>query len=73
MIENKYLLSDEFVEFSSKIAKIHQEKKERTLEFKQIYADYEAKTKELEQEAKKFESEFETWMSSQKDEKPKKS
>lgn len=57
--KNDYLLTDEFVAFSQKIAQIFEAKKAKKLELKNFYEKIQSELKFLEEEAKAAESEFE--------------
>ena len=54
------LLSDKFVEFSAKIAAIHEKKKALVVEFKKAYDSHKAQVKQLEEEAAQIAAEFES-------------
>jgi len=60
-----YILSDEFVAFSQKIAAIHAKKKKKKEELRQYYETVQAEIRELDAEAKKLHEEFEQWKKSQ--------
>jgi hypothetical protein len=66
MGEHDYLLSEEFITFSQKIATIHAAKKTRTEEFKVIYDKYKADIADFEAETKAVADEFEAWKSEKK-------
>ena len=53
------LLSEKFVEFSQKIASIHERKKALLVEFKKQYEAHKAQVKTLEEEAATLAAEFE--------------
>ena len=59
MEKNDYLLTDEFVAFSQKIAHIFETKKAKKLELKNFYEKIQNEIKVLEEEAKNAETEFE--------------
>lgn len=61
MGEHDYLLSEEFLTFSQKVAAIHAAKKARTEEFKEIYDKYKADVAEFETQVKAASDEFEAW------------
>lgn len=63
-----YLLSEEFVEFSQKISKIFEKKKAKKLELKNFYDQIQLDLKNLEEEAKKLEQEFEAFKQKQSEE-----
>lgn len=65
MEKNDYLLTEEFVEFSQKIARIFEAKKAKKLELKNFYEKVQAELKALEDEAKKAEHEFELFKQKQ--------
>lgn len=52
MAEIDVLLTDEFVEFSTKIAEIHQQKKDKKAELKKIYAKFQEEIAELDEQAR---------------------
>lgn len=54
------LLSDKFLEFSAKIAGIHEKKKALVVEFKKLYDSHKAQIKSLEEEAAQLAAEFES-------------
>jgi len=55
------LLSDEFVEFSSKVKEIYATKKAKQEELRKVYDSYKAEFKELDDEARDLQIEFESW------------
>lgn len=59
-----WLLTDEFVEFSQKIAKIHAEKKELKQQIQEVYKELQTKLKILDDQAIALQEEFEKWKSS---------
>ncbi len=59
-----YLLSENFIEFSKNIAEIYSEKKKKKDYLKQIYEKTQSEIKELDNKAKKLNSDFESWKSS---------
>jgi ABC-type Zn uptake system ZnuABC Zn-binding protein ZnuA len=59
-----YLLSENFIEFSKNIADIYSEKKKKKEYLKQIYEKTQAEIKELDNKAKKLNSDFESWKNS---------
>lgn len=60
----EWLLSDEFVAFSQRIAEIHAEKKNVKQQLKDIYERSQARIKELDAQAQALSEEFERWKSS---------
>lgn len=56
-----WLLTDEFVNFSEKIKKIHERKKVKKAELKEFYDKIQVDIKALEEEAKDAEDEFQKW------------
>lgn len=56
-----YVLTDEFVEFSQKIAEIHKKKKSKQEELKKLYADFKSQEVSLDKEAEKLCKDFEAW------------
>lgn len=65
MEKTDYLLTEEFVEFSQKIAKIFEAKKAKKLELKTFYEKVQGEIKSLEEEAKKAEQDFEAFKAKQ--------
>lgn len=53
------LLSDKFIEFSTKVNALHEKKKNLLLEFKKLYDAHKAQVKALEDEAAALAAEFE--------------
>lgn len=64
MSELNYFLSDQFIEFSKKIAEIHEQKKNKTKELKKIYEEFQSQIKDLENQANVLAAEFEEWKKS---------
>jgi len=54
------LLSDKFVEFSSKIAALHDKKKTLSIEIKKLIEEHKEKIKALEEQAQSLMQEFQT-------------
>jgi hypothetical protein len=54
-------LSDKFVEFSQKIAQLHEAKKRLTSEFKKLLEDHKASVKKIDDEALALATDFESW------------
>jgi hypothetical protein len=65
MDEMNWLLTDEFVSFSSKIKDIHERKKAKKAELKVFYDKIQLDIKALEEEAKDAEDEFQKWKNGQ--------
>lgn len=61
MEEFNWLLTDEFVDFSKRIAVIHEKKKEKKQELKEFYEKIQVDFKALDAEAVAAEEEFEAW------------
>jgi len=61
----EFLLTDNFQEFSLKIAEIHSEKKKKKEVLKQIYEKTQQELKQLDNQAKTIYEEFELWKKSQ--------
>lgn len=61
MEKNDYLLTDEFIAFSQKIAQIFEAKKAKKLELKNFYEKIQNEIKVLEEEAKAAEADFESF------------
>jgi hypothetical protein len=57
----EYLLTDEYVEFSQKVAAIHAEKKTLKEAFKKQYEEFQLKVKELDDGAKEAIATWEQW------------
>ena len=57
----EYLLTDEYVEFSQKVASIHAEKKTLKDEFKKQYEAFQIRQKELDESAKEAIAAWEAW------------
>ena len=66
-----WLLSEEFVSFSQKIAEIYAEKKKVKQEVKEFYDKSQGKLKELESKASSLQDDFESWKKSQPDDQAK--
>lgn len=60
----EWLLSDEFVTFSQRIAEIHSEKKTIKQQLKDFYEKSQARIKDLDAQAQALSEEFEKWKSS---------
>jgi iron-sulfur cluster repair protein YtfE (RIC family) len=56
-----WLLSDEFVTFSQKVAEIHAQKKKIKAELKEYYDKVSSQMKSLDKEAVTLSDEFEQW------------
>lgn len=56
-----WLLSDEFVTFSQKVAEIHAQKKKLKAELKEFYDKISSQMKSLDKEATVLSDEFEQW------------
>jgi len=65
-VETEVLLTDEFVEFSTKIAAIHAEKKTATEEFRKIYLAYQDKIKVYEEQVAELKKNWEVFASGKK-------
>lgn len=63
--ETSWLLSDEFVAFSAKVAAIHEEKKVKKQQLKDFYEKVSADVKSLDQQALDLEKEFQAWKKTQ--------
>lgn len=61
MDKSEYLLTEEFVTFSKRIAEIFEAKKSKKLELKNFYEKIQSDLKALEEEAKEAEVEFENF------------
>lgn len=60
----EWLLSDEFVTFSQRIAEIHNEKKQIKQQLKEFYEKSQTKLKDLELQAQALSDDFEKWKKS---------
>jgi len=56
--DTNYLLTDEFIAFSSQIREIHEKKKAKKLELKSVYDKIQEEIKALESQAKEAEAEW---------------
>jgi iron-sulfur cluster repair protein YtfE (RIC family) len=56
-----WLLSDEFVTFSQKVAEIHAQKKKLKIDLKEYYDRISSQIKSLDKEATVLSDEFESW------------
>jgi len=63
-----WLLSEEFVTFSQRVAGIYNEKKKIKQELKEYYDKIQLKMKDLDAQAQALQEEFDRWKSSQSDE-----
>ena len=54
------LLSGKFVEFSSKVAALHEKKKHLNIEFKKLFEAHKNQIKAIEEEAAQLAAQFET-------------
>jgi hypothetical protein len=61
----EFLLSEEFIDFSTKITTLHTSKKEYEAEFKQLYSEHKARVKAIDEKAVALQQEFDNWMASQ--------
>ncbi len=52
------LLSDRFIEFSSRVAALHEKKKSLNVEFKKLFEAHKVQIKAIEEEAAALASEF---------------
>lgn len=58
------LLSDEFVDFSKKVADIHARKKDLKVEYQRVQAEFQKDLANLNQEAHQAQAEFDAWQES---------
>ena len=65
MSDAEFLLTDEYVEYTQKIAKLHAHKKTKEEEMKRLYDEFKAEMATIEDDAKKLHDEWEGWKSSQ--------
>lgn len=65
MNEVELLMSDEFVDFSKKIAVLHETKKAQEKELKKVYEEYKAAFKKIDAQAAELQKEFDAWKASQ--------
>lgn len=61
----EFLLSEEFVAFSTAVAGLHAQRKELDTEFKKLYAEHKAKMKAIDEEAVQLQQNFDNWVASQ--------
>jgi hypothetical protein len=64
-MKSEFLLSEEFVDFSTNIKRLHDQKKEFEAEFKKFYTDHKARVKAIDEEATKRQQDFDNWVASQ--------
>lgn len=65
--ELNWLLTDEFVAFSAKIATIHEKKKAKKQELKEFYEKIQTDLKAFDAQAKDAEDEFQKWKQAQEE------
>lgn len=65
--ELNWLLTDEFVAFSAKIAAIHEKKKAKKQELKEFYEKVQVELKAFDSQAKDAEDEFQSWKKAQEE------
>ena len=65
MGEIEFMLTDEFINFSSKIAEIHTEKKKRAGEVKDIAEQFKADMHALDEKAEALRLDWEAWKQTQ--------
>lgn len=65
MDDASLLLTDEFVAFAEKVKAIHEEKKAKKLELKQVYDRITNEVKALDAKAKELEEQFAAWKAAQ--------
>jgi len=63
--ETSWLLSDEFVAFSTKIATIYEDKKQKKQQLKEFYEKITNDLKVLDQQALDLEKDFQKWKKTQ--------
>lgn len=61
MSDLDFLLSDEFVEFSTKVKEIHEAKKTKQAAFKNLYDAFKTEIQTLDDQAKGLQEDFEKW------------
>ena len=61
----EFLLSEEFLSFSAKIAELHKAKKDQEAEFKRLFTEHKGKLKALDDEALDLQQKFDDWVVSQ--------
>lgn len=66
MDDTSFLLTDEFIAFSTKIKALFDQKKNKKAELKAFYDKTQAEIKEIDTQAKSLEEEFAKWKASQK-------
>lgn len=64
------LLSDKFVEFSQKVAALHESKKKVSADLKNLIEEHKNMLKKIDQEAILLQNEFDSWMQAQQVRKP---
>jgi uncharacterized protein (UPF0335 family) len=70
MVDVDVLLSDDFVQFSSKVAELHEKKKKLNADFKKLYEEHKKSLKTIDGEAAKLQKEFEVMQSPEEEEAP---
>lgn len=63
MLSNEVLMSDAFVEFSAKIAALHEKKKKMLVEIQKVYEKHKAEVKEIDNEVTRLQQEFDASIS----------
>ena len=61
-MKTEFLLSEEFVDFSANVKRLHDQKKDFEAEFKKFFADHKARVKAIDEEALKLQQEFDDWV-----------
>jgi len=64
-MKTEFLLSEEFVDFSANVKRLHDQKKEFEAEFKKFYTEHKARVKGIDDEALKLQQEFDNWVVAQ--------
>lgn len=63
-MKTEFLLSEEFVDFSANVKRLHDQKKELEAEFKRVFAEHKTKVKAIDEEALKIQQDFDDWVAS---------
>lgn len=63
-MKTEFLLSEEFVDFSANVKRLHDQKKELEAEFKRVFAEHKSKVKAIDEEALKIQQDFDDWVAS---------
>jgi hypothetical protein len=61
-MKTEFLLSEEFVDFSANVKRLHDQKKEFEAEFKKFFTEHKARVKAIDEEALKLQQDFDNWV-----------